>query len=163
MKVSELVRARWFLGALLIAAAALFAIGAANEKSGHTETSVSTESTVHTESTEGTESTEPAAHSESTETSEKVLGLNLESTPLVVLAVAISLALAVATWLTNHKLALLLAGLFAIAFAVLDIAEFAHQVDKSATGLAIVAAVLAVLHLAAAFVAQHRGRKPTTI
>lgn len=152
MKVSELVRVRWLLGALLIAAAALFAVGAASEKSGHTENSTTVESAEHNESGE------QAVPVESTETSEKVLGLNLESTPLVVLAVAISVALAVATWLTQHKLVLLTAGLFAIAFAVLDIAEFVHQVDKSAAGLAVLAAIIAVLHLAAAFIAERRWR-----
>ena len=153
MKVSECARVRWLLGALLIAAAALFAIGVAREGDSHSEKSVSTESAEHNESGE------EAGHA-ATESPETVLGLNLESTPLAIGAVLASVALAVATWRTNHKLVLLAAGLFAIAFAVLDIAELAHQVNKSATGLAVLAGVIAALHLAAAFVAQRRGQKP---
>ena len=156
MKVSELARVRWLLGALLIAAAALFVIGVAQESGSHSEKTVSTEPAEQNESGEG------AGHAEATESSEKVLGLNLESTPLVVVAVAISVALAVATWRTNGKLVLLIVGLFAVAFAVLDIAELAHQVNKSATGLAVLAGVIAALHLAAAFVAQQRGQKLAT-
>lgn len=155
MKVSEIIRGRWLLGALLIAAAALFAIGAASEKAGHSEKTESVESVEHNESGEGATPVESSASSESTE---KVLGLNLESTPLVVVAVAISVALAAATWKTNHKLVILVAGLFAIAFAVLDIAEFVHQVDKSAAGVAVLAAIIAVLHIAAALVADQRRR-----
>lgn len=155
MKVSEIARVRWLLGALLIAAAALFAIGAASEKSGHSEKSGSVESAQHNESGEGAN---PAESTVTSESSEKVLGLNLESTPLVVVAVAISVALAVATWRSNLKVVLLVAGLFAIAFAVLDIAEFVHQINKSAAGLAALAAIIAVLHAAAAFVANQRRR-----
>ena len=154
MNVAELARLRWLLGALLIGAAALFAIGVAREGDSHNEKSVSTESVEHNESGE------EAEHAAATEISEKVLGLNLESTPLAIGAVLASVALAVATWRTNHKLALLTAGLFAVAFAVLDIAELAHQISKSATGFAALAGAIAAMHLAAALVAQLRGQKP---
>ena len=155
MKVIDLVRGRWILSALLIVAAALFAIGAATEKGSHSETVTTTESAEHNESTEGT------AHVENVESSETVLGMNLESTPLVVTAVVVSVALAAATWLTNRKFVLLVVGLFAVAFAALDIAEFAHQIDKSAGGLAALAAIIAVLHVAAVFVAEQRWRHAT--
>ena len=154
MKLSGLARGRWLLGALLIAAAALFAVGAAREGGSHSEKSVSTESVEHNESGE------QAGHAAATESQERVLGLNLESTPLVVVAVVVSVALAVATWRTSHKLVLLIAGLFAVAFAFLDIAELAHQINKSAAGLAVLAGVIASLHLAAAFVARQRGHNP---
>ncbi len=138
------MKARWLLSALLIVAAALFAIGAAAERDTHSE---------HNETAE---------HSESTETSEEVLGINLESTPLVLIGVGISVALAAAAWLTNRKVILLVATLFAVAFAALDIAEFAHQIDQSASGLAALAAIVALLHLAAAFVADQRRRHATS-
>ncbi len=152
MKLAEVVRLKWLLGALLIAAAALFAIGAASERASHSETSESVESAEHSEA--GGEE----AHVDSAESSEKVLGLNLESTPLVVLAVAVSVALAAATWRTDNKLVIGIAGLFALAFAVLDVAEFVHQIDRSAAGFAALAAVIALLHASAAVVADQRRR-----
>ena len=153
MKITDLVRVRWLLSALLVAATALFVVGAAIESDSHAESVTSSESAEHDEAAE---------QAESAESSETVLGIDLESTPLVVVAVVISVALAAASWFTNRKLVLLVAALFAVAFAVLDIAEFAHQLEKSAAGLAVLAAIIAVLHAAATFVAWQRWRHATT-
>jgi heme/copper-type cytochrome/quinol oxidase subunit 3 len=153
VNVADLTRMRWLLGTLLIAAAALFAIGVATEGEVHDETVASVESGEHNEATEQAEHNETA---EASETGERILGVNLESTPLVVLAVVISVALAAATWRTDRKLILLVTALFAAAFAVLDVAEFSHQIRESATTIAALAAVIAVLHAAAAFLAEHR-------
>lgn len=153
MNVAGLTRMRWLLGTLLIAAAALFAIGVATEGDVHDETVASVEASEHDEATE------VAAHNEraeASETGEQIFGLNLESTPLVVLAVIISLALAAATWRTDHKLILLVTGLFAAGFAVLDVAEFSHQIKQSAATIAVIAAIIAVLHAAAALLAEQR-------
>ena len=90
------------------------------------------------------------------ETGEEILGVNLESTPLVVLAVIISVALAAATWRTDHKRILLATALFAAAFAVLDVAEFSHQIRQSAATIAVLAAIIAVLDAAAALLAEQR-------
>ena len=72
------------------------------------------------------------------------------------LAVIISVALAAATWRTDHKLILLATALFAAAFAVLDVAEFSHQIRESAATIAVLAAIIAVLHAAAALLAEQR-------
>lgn len=153
MKIAELIRLRWLLGTLLIAAAALFAVGIATEGDTHHE------STVTVESGEQNEATEQAVHNEQievSETGERILGVNLESTPLVALAVVISVALAAATWRRDHKLILLATALFAAAFAVLDVAELSHQIRQSAAAVAAIAAVIAVLHAVAALLAEQR-------
>lgn len=153
MKFAELARMRWLVGSLLIAAAALFAIGVANEGDVHHESVASVESDEHGEAGEAAEHSERA---EVSETGEKVLGINLESTPLVVLAVIISVVLAAATWRSNRTWVLLVTALFATAFAVLDVAELAHQIKESAATIAIIAGVIAVLHAAAALLAEQR-------
>jgi heme/copper-type cytochrome/quinol oxidase subunit 3 len=119
----------------------------------HEETVASVEAGEHDEATEPTEHNERA---EVTETGEEILGVNLESTPLVVLAVVISVALAAATWRTDRKLILLVTALFAAAFAALDVAEFSHQIKESAATIAAIAAIIAVLHAAAALLAEQR-------
>jgi heme/copper-type cytochrome/quinol oxidase subunit 3 len=144
VNIAGLTRMRWLLGTLLIAAAALFAIGVANEGDAHDETVASVEAGEHNE------------HAEASETGEELFSVNLESAPLVVLAVISSVALAAATWKSDHKLILLVTALFAAAFAILDVAEFSHQIRESATTIAALAAVIAVLHTAAALLAEQR-------
>ena len=51
---------------------------------------------------------------------------------------------------------LLVTALFAAAFAVLDVAEFAHQIKQPAVTVVVIAAVIAVLHAGAAFLADQR-------
>jgi len=149
VKVAELSRLRWLLGTLLIAAAALFALGIATEGDTHNERVVATESGAN-EQSEHYEQTEVAR------TGERILGVNLESTPLVAFAVLISVALAVATWRRDDKLILLATAVFAAAFATLDVAEFSHQIRQSATTIAAIAAIIAVLHAGAALLAEQR-------
>lgn len=82
------------------------------------------------------------------------LGINLESTPLIVLAALASILLAAAAWTRPRWLVGL--GLVAVAmgaFAALDLAELVHQTDAGETGLAVLAAVVAVLHVGAALLA----------
>lgn len=84
----------------------------------------------------------------------KPLGINLESTPLIILAALGSLGLAALAWLRPRWLAGL--GLVVLAmgaFSALDIAEVSHQAGIDEHGLAILAGLVAVLHLAAGFVA----------
>lgn len=82
---------------------------------------------------------------------EEILGLNLESTPLVAAAVVGSLLLAGAVWIRPQRRPLLaVVALVMLAFAVLDILEVVHQLDESRAALAITAAIVAALHLAAA-------------
>ncbi len=184
MTLRDLFRTRWLLSSMLIAGAALFAIGIAAERNAsahHNETGIETanptpatteqptstgdnggDESTHTGETsvEGTTHTEPtigeaAGHLETT--SETVLGLNLESNALVIIAVAMSLALAVLTWFRNRRSLLLATTAFALVFAVFDIAEIAHQITESRAGLATLAAAIALVHLATALVAQQRA------
>jgi hypothetical protein len=160
MRVADLPRVRWLIGALLIAAAALFAMGVGTEGGHHEESVASVESDEHNEGTEYNEETEHDNHGEASEPGETVFGINLESTPLVVLGVIVSVALAVATWRTDYKAVLLVTALFAAAFAVLDVAELSHQIKESASTIAAIAAVIAVLHVAAALLAEQRRAAP---
>ncbi len=152
MRIADLVRLRWLVGTLLIAAAALFAVGVASEGDLH-------HATVAGERSETGEHTADAAHDEAgevVETGERILGTNLESTPLVVAAVVISVLLAAATWRRDRRIVLLVTAVFATGFAVLDVAEFAHQIRRPAVMIAVIAVVIGVLHAAAAFLAEQR-------
>ncbi len=151
MRIAHLARLRWLLGTLLIAAAALFAVGVATEGDSHDDGVAPVESGAHNEATE------QAEHNEASESGgETIVGINLESTPLVVLAVIVSVALAAANWRADRRLILLVTALFAVAFAVLDVAELSHQIQKSAATVAAIAAIIAVLHAAAALLAEQR-------
>ena len=190
MTLRELSQPRWLLSSLLIAGAALFAIGVAAERNAndtHTETGTETGNTsepgteataptgeaaeagggevAHTDVTSG-EGTAPIAEpageaaGRSESSSETFLGLNLESTPLVIIAAAASLALAAINWRRNVRAVLFATIAFAGVFAVFDIAEVAHQIKESRAGLAILAAAIALLHVATAFVAEQRATTP---
>ena len=78
----------------------------------------------------------------------------MESTPLIVLAVlaGLGLAAAVATRLGQLRGFLLAVAVIALAWAVLDVREAVHQLDESQTGIAVLALLVAALHLAAAAV-----------
>jgi hypothetical protein len=47
-----------------------------------------------------------------------------------------------------------------LAFAIFDIAEVFHQIDRSEGGIAAIAALVAVLHLAAGVSSAQLGRQP---
>jgi cobalamin biosynthesis Mg chelatase CobN len=83
--------------------------------------------------------------------SERVFGVNTESTPLVIAAVAASVLLALLVWLAPDSMALLLAvvtvGLVA---AVFDVREVVHQSNEGQSGVEAIAIVVFVLHLAVA-------------
>ena len=173
---------RWTLIALLVASTALFAAGVIAERSStdqHTEAA-----SAHVAESGGAASEPAGAHEEGdgssagqaghaegaagdtdTETDEAVLGVNIESTPLIVLAVIAGLGLAalVATPFGRRPAVLLAVALIALAWAALDVREVVHQLDESRTGIAVIALVVAVLHLAAGLLAGAmavRGRQP---
>lgn len=152
MKIAELFRLRWLLSALLIAAAALFAVGIATEGDVHHENAANSEAGEHGEASTQVEHEQTEVEG----TGERILGINLESTPLVAFAVFISVALAAATWRRDDKLILLATALFAAAFAALDVAEFSHQIRESAPTIALIAAIIALLHVGAAALAEQR-------
>jgi hypothetical protein len=140
---------------LLVASTALFAVGAIAERSdaAHKEAP-----SAHAR--EAGESSEVhAGNGEAVEVhagnGEAVGGVDVESTPLVVLAVAAGLALAGLAATRFGRLAgvLVAIALIALAWAALDVREVVHQLDESRTGIALVAAVVAILHVASAAVA----------
>ena len=97
------------------------------------------------------EATEP--HSEATETSETIFGINPESTAAVTAAMVISLLLAAALYYWGTSATLIVTGVFALLFAVLDLREVAHQQSEGRSSLVILALLAAVLHAGAAVVA----------
>ena len=147
---------RWLLSALPILGGALFAIGVAAER--NAADSHASETVAHVESTEGATHTETASESGS----EKVFGVNLESTGLVILAVVGSLVLALLVWQYNIRALLLVVLAFTLILAVLDIAEVRHQFNESRIGIGTLAIVITVAHLAAAAVAGRRLMDPAT-
>lgn len=183
MTLRELSRPRWLLSSLLVAGAAIFAIGITAERHAiarHTETGTEAvnpalttvqspppgeaggDETTHTDETasEGTTHIETQGgqtpgHSESS--AETVLGLDLESNALVIVAVAVSLALAALTWFRNRRGLLFATMVFAVVFAVFDVAEVVHQIKESRSGLATLAAAIAVVHIATVLVAEQRA------
>jgi hypothetical protein len=94
--------------------------------------------------------------------SELVFGVNTESTPLVIAAVAVSLILAAAL-LASDALVILAAVLgFALVAAAFDIREAFHQADESRTNLIAIAAAVAALHVAIAASAAALARRRAT-
>ena len=81
---------------------------------------------------------------------ETLLGINPEATPLIVIAVVLSLALAAAVIAVSSPPLLPIVALVMLAFAALDIRELTHQLHESRPGLAVLAATVALLHLVAA-------------
>ncbi len=105
---------------------------------------------------EGEGTGEPVASDESRETKsdEMLFGIDPESTPLVVVAVVLSLALAAGCWLRpGWRWLLVLTAVAMVAFAALDVREVVHQFDESNAGLGLIALLVAVLHAAAAVTA----------
>jgi hypothetical protein len=155
---------------LLVASAALFAIGVAIERdSKHDESHASLaiqyvlvadehagESPAEGEpghretGSESGHSGESAAHRASEAGNERVFGIDIESPALVVVAVAVSLLLAAALWLTGGVLAPLALAGFALVAAIFDVREVFHQIDESRTNLIVIAAIVAALHAAVA-------------
>jgi hypothetical protein len=89
-----------------------------------------------------------------------LLGIDPESTPLIVIAVLAGLALAVlaAAPVGTNRPFLLLVVAAAVLWAALDVRELVHQIDESRAGIAALAATVAVLHLAAAAIATLLAR-----
>lgn len=157
-------RARAFLAALLLASAALFAIGTAIERSGHSEpaSAVSGEGEAgQSESGEGghveggrTEGTSSESHSEK----ETLLGVDIEGLQFVTIGVLVSIGLAILAFRSNKPVLFFVVVLFALIFAVLDGKELFHQLDESRSGLTALAGVIALLHLSAAVIAGREAR-----
>ena len=166
-------RLRWTLVALLAVSTVLFAVGVAAERS---DADTHAPEAAQTAAGEAAETREEAGEAEfdeghaepaSGETrseDERVLGIDLESTPLVVLAVLAGLGLAALTATRFGRLRgfLLAVALVALAGAALDVREVLLQLDESRTGVALVAMMVAVLHLAAAAVSGRLAQQPAS-
>jgi hypothetical protein len=177
---------RWTLVALLVASTAVFAVGVITERSStdtHNEPSAS-----HAAESGGGSGEPEGAHNESGESSatgagetaraetsaesgaagaesERLLGIDVESTPLVILAVLAGLALAAfaASQIGLRPGFLLAVVVIGVAWAALDIREVVHQLDESRTGVAVIAIVVAALHLAVAAIGGRLAtRAPAT-
>ncbi len=180
---------RW-LAVLVVVSAALFAVGAAIERnkggeSGHSEGAQTAQSSSsksggerHSESGGGSfsEGSGGETHSDSggktssqtstrethSETSEKIFGINPESTGLVIAAIVAALLLAIAAWFSPVPLVLLAVIAFGVVFAVFDVREVVHQINESRAGLVVIASILALIHLGVAVLGAAVWRSPTT-
>jgi hypothetical protein len=175
---------RWLLPGLLVLGAVLFVVGTSAER--HNEAAVSIETAPAAEGTptveaalgatttaaEGMPAAESAegataTHSAATESSEstaegKVLGINRESKGVVAIVAVISVALAGLAWALRRRQVFFVIAAFAALFAIFDIAEVAHQVDLSRTGLAVLAGVIAAVHIVATVLAGRAAMAATT-
>ena len=138
---------------LTLLATAAFVIGVGLERSStHPETA-----TEHVETGEGSEAHEEGDEGrpadESGGETETIAGVDVESTPVVVLGVMGSLVLAGAVLRWPRREVFAVAALLCVAFAVLDGRELAHQLDENSDDVATLAALTLVLHLGAAAVA----------
>ncbi len=88
------------------------------------------------------------------EITEKLFGIETESTGLVVAVVVLSLMLAAGLLVIRSPLILVGAAVVVLGATAFDIRELAHQIDESRNGVAVLAALTAVSHLAVAAVAS---------
>jgi hypothetical protein len=100
-----------------------------------------------------THAAEHSPENSSENSSEDLLGINPEATGLVVIAVAVSVLLAALILTVGSPLLAAVVALVMLAFTALDIREVTHQLNESHSGLAALAATIALLHLAAGAVA----------
>jgi hypothetical protein len=94
----------------------------------------------------------------STDSNETVFGIDIESTLLVTVAVVLSLGLAALVWLRPEPPVLVALVVVGVLFTALDVVEVFHQTNESKAGLAILATIVAVLHLTTAVVAGLMAR-----
>lgn len=143
-------RLRVLCVALLVVTTALFVVGTTVEKDTHDE---SKEAAVRVGSgePEGAHSEEgesEEAHAEEGESEEaRIFGIDRESNGLIGVAVVVSLALAALVWFRPGRAVWIAVLVVGLAFAVLDADEVRLQLDVSGSGLAPLAAVVALGHL----------------
>jgi hypothetical protein len=160
---------RAWLAGLLVLAAALFAVGIYLERGVGTPSGAAAgpaEPSAHVEGNggEGGEAAPSAVPAETGETATEhaaeswPLGIDLEAPLLVGGAIVVSLTLAFAVVRSASPVVPIAVVGFSALFAVLDLLELAHQLGASRTGLAALAVLLAVLHVAAALMAARLVR-----
>ena len=148
---------RHLLLALMLTATAAFVVGVTierNDEDHHHPTASTATGHANERGEEGTPEHEaPGGHATAEELRPLGIDIDIEATPFVVLAAAVSVLLALAAWLRPSPILLALITVAMLAFAVLDVREVSHQLDEDRDGLALLAALVAVLHLASAAVA----------
>jgi hypothetical protein len=140
--------------ALLLASTAAFLVGVLAERSsddGHDKPTAVVREEAEGIQTEAAGETAPDEH----QAEARLVGIDPESTPLLVIAVAAGLGLAAltASRVGGARPLLVVVALVALAWAALDIREIAHQIDESRGGVAAIAAAVAALHVGAAAIA----------
>lgn len=167
---------RAWLAVLLVASALLFFAGIYLER-GTTATEVPAtvvpSSQPEASPTEGGGEAGEAGHSEAPAASAgaagetatehaaeaRPFGIDLESPILVGSAIVISLVLAFAVLRTTSPLVPMAIAGFALLFVVFDLLEISHQVGASRGDLALIATILAVLHVITALLAVRLVRR----
>ena len=151
---------------LLLVTAALFSVGVAVERRGGATHEATEQQTTDHEAAERRsgaptdESGEPTARDQGDdEAKEAVLGVDLESPWTVAAAITISAVLAVGLWWSSRRWLAVVAALFAVMFAALDIDELIHQLTENRAGLVALAVLLAVGHLVAGALAGGSTRR----
>lgn len=138
------------VGVMLALATVFFVWGSFAERTGHHDEHTvvhSVESTGNGESAAQRATESGAAEGVTAESSEyRPLGINLESTPLVLGGAAVSVLLAALVIVRSRREVLIVVVLLALAFTALEVAEIAHQADANKTGLVVLALLAGVLH-----------------
>jgi hypothetical protein len=155
------------IAVLLIVAAGLFVVGVTAEDDADTHSDERTaQAGEHDEATESDEAIEAEAAERSTSEAEqaqadgddeRLVGIDIESPVLVTAAVVASVLLAGLVWRRRDRRLLVVIAVFAAGFAVLDVAEVAHQLDEDHAWYALLAGLIAALHAAAAALALHQA------
>jgi len=153
---------RQLLAGLMVIAAVLFIVGVSREHALHhseAKPAVTATEPVHSEgggedslATGRTTETPTETHHE-TASEGRVLGVDIETWPLVIAFALLSLGLAIALLCSRSRAVVGGTGLVAAVAAVFDIAEIAHQANESRTSLVAIAVAVATLHVAAVSVA----------
>jgi hypothetical protein len=168
----QLAISAWrFAAVLFVATAALLVVGGAVERSGghHDQAAGRTVATSEQPADgEGSPGHEAAEHPTTVHATaenndhETVLRVDVESPATIAGALVVSAALAVGLWLTTRRWLGALAVIIAAAFVIVDVNELAHQLSEHRVGVAVIAAAVAVGHLAAGGLATRPQRAPPT-
>lgn len=109
---------------------------------------------------EGSEGRASEGSGEGAESSERVIGLDLERPGIAAATAAVTVPLAgVALWCPDVRAFWVIVA-FGLLFAVLDVREALHQREWGRTSVMAMAIMLAVIHVAAAALAAIRARRP---
>ena len=147
---------------LMTVSTILFAVGIALERANEAGESAGTHEEGEGSQEEGNEAEENEENSETGETSEEVtgeeseteliLGINIENPIFVLGAIGVWLALTIGLWLFGRPV-LVPIIIVALGTALFDAVEVITQINRSNTGILILAALITILHLAVAALA----------